>query len=103
MNNTNIELTKINVSALENLELDEKITIENEEVGLDHAFTKIEILGCEYLVFGICGGFSIETIAIEELNKSGYEMFIEQINSEYDVNLQLIFDIEIVENIFENK
>lgn len=87
------QINKIKVSELENLEIGEEISLEND-VSV-YGFTKTKIFDSTYLVFGIYGGCSIITEHVEWLNSAGYELFVEKINKEFDINLELIFDIEI--------
>jgi hypothetical protein len=88
-----IEINKVKVSDLELLEFGQEIVLENEI--LSFGFTKLEILGTEYLVFGIYGeGGTIITIDLNDLNEFGYREFLEKISNEFDINLELIFDVK---------
>lgn len=87
------QINKIKVSELENLKTNEIIEIENDISFF--GFTKVIIFDEEYLVFGLYAGNQMMSVLARELDKNEYKQFVKQINKKHDINLELIFDIEI--------
>lgn len=90
MSKATTQINKVKLSDLKNLEFEETIELENDI--LPYGFTKLEIMDCDYLIFGSRGFYSsIIAMALDD-EIADYKDFQEKINSKYDINLEILFD-----------
>jgi len=87
MKNVNVKLSKLNKIQIAG-EL--QLTIDNYIYG----FTKQEMLGDVYLVFGIYGGGSAEIIPVDEefTSKEDYKAFEDKINKKFNIDIKILLD-----------
>lgn len=82
----------VKISELKELKLGEELKVDSSDY--IYGFTKQEILGDEYLIFGLYGSGLLEMMLIEGdwTNNEDYKKFKDSINNKFEIKIKILLN-----------